>query len=1599
MKGKRMRLYKRIASIALVLFMVVGLVPTMPVEVQAANGVSYVDYTWNEETQTLSSTNKSIDTYTVVTSSTTEMSNGWYVVNGNVTVAKRITVTGTVHLILADGAHLTAKEGISVNEGNALYIYGQSSDENTMGKLTATGKGASAVIGSDCTAGNSNECNYAGTIVINGGGINVTSSGNGAGIGSGMDRSGYDIVINAGKVTADASLHGAAIGSGPVQVSSIAATAEMRSIAIHGGNVTATSKGSGAAIGGGVTYDGGDITITGGTVTARATNRGAAIGGGDSKNGGNITITGGTITAENEGQYGAAGIGGGYSASGGTIIITGGTITAKGGAGAAGIGGGGFYQESDSAGREGGSITILTENVTAIKGENGVNDIGAGQNGVPGSTMLLKENTITVSGTHTLLVDYIIPAGVTLFIPDDASLTIPENVTLTISNGATVTKNGTITNNGTIECFVHVGVTHACNIQDTCTICGESYFKGHTSGAYSAEGNIITDSCTVCGEVLGKATLATRDAIYKNTAHLAKVNLTGTLESAYFSIRYTKVGETNVSTTAPTEVGIYKAELFMIDFVDVIASAEFSINYLSNPNPAFKINNGYEAEDVYWFGDGRKAIVEAPVGYTIADSLNSSFGESVSFSYDDTEKSIWLMNVNEEKTDKIDLTNILKWDVTAPTGSISIGSANEWDDLSHEIQFKHFFDEVQTFTISAMDTESGVASIEYYVANDLPENNIQSGIENFVETLNDWEIYSEPVSLPMNSKNVVYARVTDNVGNVTYISSEGIVLYLDSTVTSAANREYKAGKDLEVEYSGNGNSLAAILYKGQPLNNGLVEEYILASNKEAVTFKSTFLDALDAGTHEFTIVFHPQGVATNAVSLTETLTLTVTPAPLTIVGATATEKDYDGTKEVIITGLTLSGIKDTDIVGVSFENLTGGLSSANAGTYTSVTLGDLTSMLTLTGDARDNYSLVFTGGTVATDVTIEKIPATILTAPAANRLTYNTFAQTLVTAGVANGGTMMYSLSENGTYTEEIPTAANAGDYTVWYYVKGDGNHNDSAKASIAVNVEKATPALGTVFATIPDNSTEIDQIMLGCGVGMVDGNLRVDAGQSLVWGENEIAYTFTPVDTDNYNAVTGKVTVVVKDTIVPTVAYRIDTDAWKAFVNIVSFGLFCKDYKTVEIQATDNLSGIQKIEYFVADKKMTAEELADVAWETYTGSINLSATGKYIVYARVSDKAGNVTEEGISTEGIVIYEDSIVGSSAYYECNSGEGLHIEYFENGNQLKEILYNGQPLTHGLDGDYAMAATADVLSFMPAFLDTLEVGTYEFTFVFNPQGVETTAVSLTETFTLTVTPAPHIENEEGKMGWDAILDEVEDALGSDENTVVVDMNGFTEVPGDFFESIKGKDVMVEFDLDNGIVWTVNGKDITGENLEDIDFAVTISTEENPIHTIPVAVINKVKGENSHMEISLAHDGEFGFKAVLTINLDAENAGLFANLYYYNPTKQELEFICADEIAADGSADLTFTHASDYTIVIDEVAADAEEPEQPQEPSVPETPDEPENPNLPVTPDTPSEPENPSGIQPPNTGDSLAIVFWGMLLMAGFGLVVVGQRRRVR
>lgn len=92
---------------------------------------------------------------------------------------------------------------------------------------------------------------------------------------------------------------------------------------------------------------------------------------------------------------------------------------------------------------------------------------------------------------------------------------------------------------------------------------------------------------------------------------------------------------------------------------------------------------------------------------------------------------------------------------------------------------------------------------------------------------------------------------------------------------------------------------------------------------------------------------------------------------------------------------------------------------------------------------------------------VHDVPVTILHAPSKpgeptpGALVYNGQAQALVEAGVAQGGTVMYRLSESEDWREEIPKAIDAGDYTVWYYVKGDKNHNDTEPDYVQATIEK----------------------------------------------------------------------------------------------------------------------------------------------------------------------------------------------------------------------------------------------------------------------------------------------------------------------------------------------------------------------------------------------------------------------------------------------------------------------------------------------------------------------------------------------------------------
>lgn len=112
-------------------------------------------------------------------------------------------------------------------------------------------------------------------------------------------------------------------------------------------------------------------------------------------------------------------------------------------------------------------------------------------------------------------------------------------------------------------------------------------------------------------------------------------------------------------------------------------------------------------------------------------------------------------------------------------------------------------------------------------------------------------------------------------------------------------------------------------------------------------------------------------------------------------------------------------------------------------------------------------------------VTVQKADIRSITPPTAQEnLTYTGQEQALITAGsVANYGTMQYSLTENGTYSQDIPTGTDAGTYTVWYRVIGDENHNDTAPASVAVRIGKKPLTITKVACAdkIYDGTTTVE--------------------------------------------------------------------------------------------------------------------------------------------------------------------------------------------------------------------------------------------------------------------------------------------------------------------------------------------------------------------------------------------------------------------------------------------------------------------------------------------------------------------------------------------
>ena len=222
--------------------------------------------------------------------------------------------------------------------------------------------------------------------------------------------------------------------------------------------------------------------------------------------------------------------------------------------------------------------------------------------------------------------------------------------------------------------------------------------------------------------------------------------------------------------------------------------------------------------------------------------------------------------------------------------------------------------------------------------------------------------------------------------------------------------------------------------------------------------------------------------------------------------------------------------------------------------------------------------------------------------------------------------------------------------------------------------------------------------------------------------------------------------------------------------------------------------------------------------------------------------------------------------------------------------------------------------------------LAAGSYEENLTISGTGGTSASVALR----FSVRERPYIPPTPPSVSEETI-DAILDAEPGETVSVALE-DGDTTLDAEVFETLAGQDITLEIALEGGVTWTVNGQDIPADaNLDDLDLGVEMNSDG-----IPVDVVNSITGERDTVQMTLAHDGDFGFTMTLTAPLGAENSGYWANLYHYkvnggeadredplgdDEADEQLTFETAARIDDNGNAALPLSHASQYAIVIDD------------------------------------------------------------------------------
>ena len=356
----------------------------------------------------------------------------------------------------------------------------------------------------------------------------------------------------------------------------------------------------------------------------------------------------------------------------------------------------------------------------------------------------------------------------------------------------------------------------------------------------------------------------------------------------------------------------------------------------------------------------------------------------------------------------------------------------------------------------------------------------------------------------------------------------------------------------------------------------------------------------------------------------------------------------------------------------------------------------------------------YAGAEAETPFTIAPLPADLTWSK--TDLIY-TGSEQSVSATVANAleGDSFAIAYEGNTQTE-------AGDsYTATVTDLGNDNYTLTGATGVSQNWRISylqTSVAAQVSGTKGNNDWYISPVKLvpdsGYQISMNKTDWKDSLGDYTDQGEQSAEYYLKETAT---GAVTDKKTVTFKiDTGMPSGSIRIGENTFDSSLKDVTYGYWFKDNVSVDITGADSASGIASVEY----QAVSAEKSYDAngTWLPWNAAEKLSLTegGRYVVYARVTDNAGNQTT--VNSDGVVVFKDSVVvDSSIDYTRTTKASVDVKVKLNGNTVASVRNGETTLTEGRD----YTVSADKITFSGEYLDTLEAGTYKLTVAYHLQGV--------------------------------------------------------------------------------------------------------------------------------------------------------------------------------------------------------------------------------------------------------------------------------------